>query len=601
MAYDPSIFEQQRRNLELGFSQNAALNAYRRYIAENAGQRAITTGQESAFGFGGQGGASYLGQVPKLTASYGKRGLQGMGTKSGIYNKALGQYTSDRAKNLGYAQSDLANILRGYDLSQTQGLERYQEGLKDIEAEKARQIAADAQALLGLRQDDMAVVQYGSAPPGARAGAKAAGIGAPGSTNYNPSAAVVETEDVDIAAAVAAALGEVDFGDTGFGDMGTGSGSGNSGPPKSYYDAMGDARTSAAQTASDTLLFNMGKYQDQQALDAAALKRKYTGAAAQKTALESMLTGGVINPDLLQTIDDQKTDREDYLNTQYKNLSGQLSNQYYGEGGSVANPTALSSLGLTNTGFKALQTYLENAGTSPYADPANRATAGTVSNDLAQYMQAQGVDQSRANPGLMAANTALQGGAANYNNLLTTLAATSASAQKSRLAEQQMAQTLAQARLAAQQAQQQGNLTNAQLQGLQTIQDQYTSAKAKLQQDAIARDQALEQAIAELVGTGYTEVQKTDEEVVADKAAADKAAADKVIADKATLTASRSGAVNILANQIAAAKGKNAPALQARANAFIAANPKATPAQVKEEFPDLRAVAVKAAAAKKKK
>ena len=447
----------------------------------------------------------------------------------------------------------------------------------------------------------MAVVQYGAAPPGARAGAKASGVGAPGSTGYNPSATVAtDTGEVDIAAAVAAALGEVDFGDTGFGDMGTGSG-GSSGPPKSYYDAMGDARTSAAQTASDTLLFNMGKYQDQQALDTAALKRKYTGAAAQKTALESMLSGGVINPDLLQTIDTQKTDREDYLNTQYKNLSDQLNNQYYGEGGSVANPTALSSLGLTNTGFKALQTYLENAGTSPYADPANRATAGTVSNDLAQYMQAQGVDQSRANPGLMAANTALQGGSANYNNLLTTLAATSASAQKSRLAEQQMAQTLAQARLAAQQAQQQGNLTNAQLQGLQTIQDQYTSAKAKLQQDAIARDQALEQAIAELVGTGYTEVQKTDEELAKEKAAADKAAADKVIADKATLTASRSGAVNILANQIAAAKGKNAPALQARANTFIAANPKATPAQVKEEFPELRAIAVKAAAAKKKK
>jgi hypothetical protein len=391
--------------------------------------------------------------------------------------------------------------------------------------------------------------------------------------------------EVDIAAAVAAALGQLpDFGDIDFGDMSTGSSgnSGNSGPPKSYYDAMGAARTSEAGTAGAKFALDAMKYEDQQALDTAALQRKYTGAAAQKTALEAMLSGGVINPDLLQTIDTQKTDREEYLNTQYKNLSGQLNNQYYGEGGSVANPTALSSLGLTNTGFKALQTYLENAGTSPYADPANRATAGTVSNDVAQYMQAQGVDQSRANPGLMAANTALQGGASNYNNLLTTLAATSASAQKSRLAEQQMAQTLAQARLGAQQAQLQGNLTNAQLQGLQTI------------QDAVARDQALEQAIAELVGTGYTEVQKTDEEIAKEKAAVAET-------KKATLTASRSGAVNILANQIAAAKGKNAPALQARANAFIDANPKATPAQVKAEFPDLRAVAVKAAAAKKKK
>ena len=403
--------------------------------------------------------------------------------------------------------------------------------------------------------------------------------------------------EVDIAAAVAAALGQLpDFGDIDFGDMSTGSSgnSGNRGPPKSYYDAMGAARTSEAGTAGAKFALDAMKYEDQQALDTAALQRKYTGAAAQKTALEAMLSGGVINPDLLQTIDTQKTDREEYLNTQYKNLSGQLNNQYYGEGGSVANPTALSSLGLTNTGFKALQTYLENAGTSPYADPANRATAGTVSNDVAQYMQSQGVDQSRANPGLMAANTALQGGASNYNNLLTTLAATSASAQKSRLAEQQMAQTLAQARLGAQQAQLQGNLTNAQLQGLQTIQDQYTSAKARLQQDAIARDQALEQAIAELVGTGYTEVQKTDEEIAKEKAAVAET-------KKATLTASRSGAVNILANQIAAAKGKNAPALQARANAFIDANPTATPAQVKEQFPELRALAVKAFTKKKKK
>ena len=104
----------------------------------------------------------------------------------------------------------------------------------------------------------------------------------------------------------------------------------------------------------------------------------------------------------------------------------------------------------------------------------------------------------------------------------------------------------------------------------------------------------MEQAIAELVGTGYTEVQKTDEEIAKEKAAVAET-------KKATLTASRSGAVNILANQIAAAKGKNAPALQARANAFIDANPTATPAQVKAEFPDLRALAVKAFTKKKKK
>ena len=148
MAFDPSLFEQQRRGLQNTFGQQAALNTYRRYLAETTGQRPITTLKEAAFGTTSGGG---LGEVPKLTASYGKRGLQGQGIKSGLYNRALGQYASDRARNLGYAQTDLANQLQGYDLAQAQGQENYDLGLKDIETDKSRQIAADAAALLALR------------------------------------------------------------------------------------------------------------------------------------------------------------------------------------------------------------------------------------------------------------------------------------------------------------------------------------------------------------------------------------------------------------------------------------------------------------------
>jgi hypothetical protein len=148
MAFDPSLFEQQRRGLQNTFGQQAALNTYRRYLAETTGQRPITTLKEAAFGTTSTGG---LGEVPKLTASYGKRGLQGQGIKSGLYNRALGQYASDRARNLGYAQTDLANQLQGYDLAQVQGQENYDLGLKDIETDKSRQIAADAAALLALR------------------------------------------------------------------------------------------------------------------------------------------------------------------------------------------------------------------------------------------------------------------------------------------------------------------------------------------------------------------------------------------------------------------------------------------------------------------
>lgn len=148
MAFDPTYFEQQRRNLFNQYAQQAALNAYQRYLAETRAQRPIVQLEESAFGRTASGG---LGQVPKLTSSYGRRGLQGMNTKSGIYNQALQSYAKNRAKDIGYAKEDLAGTTRGYNLADTQGLSNYEEGLKDLESDKARQIAADAQSLLQLR------------------------------------------------------------------------------------------------------------------------------------------------------------------------------------------------------------------------------------------------------------------------------------------------------------------------------------------------------------------------------------------------------------------------------------------------------------------
>ena len=41
--------------------------------------------------------------------------------------------------------------MQGYDIAGAQGLQNYQQGLADIESNKARQIASDAQALLNLR------------------------------------------------------------------------------------------------------------------------------------------------------------------------------------------------------------------------------------------------------------------------------------------------------------------------------------------------------------------------------------------------------------------------------------------------------------------
>lgn len=148
MAFDPSIYEALRRSLFDQYAQEAAMNAYNRYLAETRGQRPILQLEEAAFGRTAGGG---LGQVPKLTASYGRRGLQGMGTRSGVYKQALESYAKQRARGLGYAKEDLAGALRGYDLGATQAQQQLETGLSDLERTKARQIAEDAAAILRLR------------------------------------------------------------------------------------------------------------------------------------------------------------------------------------------------------------------------------------------------------------------------------------------------------------------------------------------------------------------------------------------------------------------------------------------------------------------
>ena len=148
MAFDPAIYEAARRSLFNQYAQQAAMNAYNRYLAETRGQRPILQMEEAAFG---RTAGGKLGQVPALTASYGRRGLQGMGTRSGVYKQALENYAKQRERGLGYAREDLASALRGFDLTGTQLQQGLESGLADLERTKARQIAEDAQALLNLR------------------------------------------------------------------------------------------------------------------------------------------------------------------------------------------------------------------------------------------------------------------------------------------------------------------------------------------------------------------------------------------------------------------------------------------------------------------
>jgi hypothetical protein len=279
-----------------------------------------------------------------------------------------------------------------------------------------------------------------------------------------------------------------------------------------------------------------------------------------------LLTAGNIDPTLLTTLEDQRTAQQKYIADQYALQQGQLGKAYETAGG------------LQTQGFDALKTYLQGNAPTAYAQ-APRATAAPIANDLSQYMAGQGVEAGRATPGLMEANAAAQGGAANYNNLLGVLTAQSGAGQESRLAEQQMAQQLAAAQLGAYKAQQEGTLTTQQLAALQEIQTQYNTAKFQAQQQAIARQQALQDALNSLYGTGYVVPPITPP--AGGTPPTDGAPASGT---EPTNTAAKTTALQQLLN--VPVKANNATLIKRVAD-FAAANPSATAAQVKKAFPAL--------------
>jgi outer membrane translocation and assembly module TamA len=196
-------------------------------------------------------------------------------------------------------------------------------------------------------------------------------------------------------------------------------------------------------------------------------------------------------------------------------------------------------------------------------------------------MQAQGVDPSMAQPAVDQANLAALGGATNYNQLLNVLSGAEASGQASRLSEEQMARALAGSQLQSIYGSGRANVESEQLSALNALATQISNARITAAQQQAAQETAIQNALAGIYGTGYTAppvvpVTGTETETVTE-----------TVAPTAPV---QSAPVARLAQQVANAKNQT---LVNRANAFIEANPTATPAQVAKAFPSLTAAAKK--------
>lgn len=140
MAYDPSMFENRRRGLTQQYGAESAMNEYARMLAQQRGSRSLGEFQRQV-----------TKQIPQFARSFGRKGLQGQGIRSGLFNRAISEFGQEAARQQGYTVQDLAEEQRQFQLREAQAKSNLEQALLDLESEKARQIAESAQGLLSLR------------------------------------------------------------------------------------------------------------------------------------------------------------------------------------------------------------------------------------------------------------------------------------------------------------------------------------------------------------------------------------------------------------------------------------------------------------------
>ena len=140
MAFDPSIYEARRRALEQQYAPQAAMARYsRENVVQDTGRSLRDLAQ------------SYDKQLQPYQATFGRRGVVSPNVRSGIYIKGLMEFAKQRMPSESDLQKSMLQQLGQYDLQEKQALDAIRGGGMDLEAEKLRQIAEDAQIVMAKR------------------------------------------------------------------------------------------------------------------------------------------------------------------------------------------------------------------------------------------------------------------------------------------------------------------------------------------------------------------------------------------------------------------------------------------------------------------
>jgi len=260
-------------------------------------------------------------------------------------------------------------------------------------------------------------------------------------------------------------------------------------PDLEVIDTGGGSSSLSGQAALQRAALERQKYANELAASSSTLARQQQGAAAQEAYLRGQLTAGI--PSLITgEIEAQEKAGQQYIQDQAAALLKQLQER---QG---------QATGLTTTGFSNLQNYLARNQPTAFAQ-AQRAMPTITQTGLGQYMAGQGVSPAAAQEAERLANIQAAGGASNYNQLLNVLAAREQAGQGSRQAEAEMGLATQLANLQAIYGQGTAGLEQQRLGALAQLAQQISAARLQAAQQKAARDQAIQDALAALYGTGY--------------------------------------------------------------------------------------------------
>jgi hypothetical protein len=140
MAYNPALYEAQRRALLNNYTAQQGVSDYANFISNQRGARGLRDLNES-----------FTPQRRQIESTFGRRGLRSPQVRSGAFRRAMIDFGKKQTRDVADYQRNLDETNQQYGLGTTQRGTQYQQDLVDIERDKANQINNDAMAIWQMR------------------------------------------------------------------------------------------------------------------------------------------------------------------------------------------------------------------------------------------------------------------------------------------------------------------------------------------------------------------------------------------------------------------------------------------------------------------